>query len=61
MLLANGTSLGYWVIEDINTDNSLYSEATGHVPRRQKFSIKLRVVRRANMRTYLTNDGEKFE
>ena len=42
MLLANGTSLGYWVIEDINTDNSLYSQGTGHVPRRQEFTIKLR-------------------
>lgn len=40
--LANGTSLGYWVLEEVDVDNSNYSGGTGHVPRRQKFDLKFR-------------------
>ena len=42
MTSASGHSLGYWVIEDLNADNSHYAAGTGHTPRRQRFNIKLR-------------------
>lgn len=39
---ASGHSLGYWVAEDVDVNNSLYAAGTGHTPRRQRFNIKLR-------------------
>lgn len=39
---ASGHSLGYWVAEEIEASNSLFAAGTGHVPRRQRFNIKLK-------------------
>ena len=39
---ASGHSLGYWVMEELEAANSGFAASTGHVPRRQRFSIKLR-------------------
>ena len=39
MTAANGNSLGYWVIESLETTDSKF---LGAVPRRQEFNIKLR-------------------
>ena len=38
----NGENLGYWVIEDVDADNSIYAKGTGSTPRRQEFEIRLR-------------------
>lgn len=38
---ADGNSLGYWVIEEIGTNDSLFGPGEG-IPRKQIFSINLR-------------------
>lgn len=38
---ASGHSLGYWCMEEISVDQSGFARGTGHVPRRQKFTIAL--------------------
>ena len=42
MTAANGQSLGYWVMEELEVNNTLYAAGTGDVPRRQGFTIALR-------------------
>ena len=39
---ASGHSMQYWVIESIDSVHSVFSKATGHVPRRQQFTVSLR-------------------
>ena len=39
---ASGHSLGYWVAEEIEAANTLFSRGVGPTPRRQRFSIRLR-------------------
>ena len=38
---ANGNSLGYWVLEELETNNTLFSSGQG-VPQKQQFNIALR-------------------
>ena len=42
LVSADGLSLGYWVIEEIEVANSLYVSGTGSVPRQQRFTISMR-------------------